>query len=358
MVLLGLVLVPLLVGAGAYLLGKRQVTLAEAGVQVIVVAALMLVGYYVAQWSSLQDYEIWNGRIASKSSGAEVCCHTYECNCREVCRGSGLDRRCSRSCDRCTMHDQDLFWRATSTNREIVYESRCNAPESGEPAEWAAIRVGEPTAWEHQFTNYVKAAPEDFFVAPEVAERFTAELPAYPRPQGFRARRFLFAGVEEPRAGELDAALAELNADLGPVKQVNVIVVVTASADPLYFDALARHWLGGKKNDVVLVLGAPRYPAIAWARVMAWNEARVAEDAFKDALASRIEGLGRFDGERVLAALRAEISESYRRRPFGELEHLGARATPPGWAVAALYGAALLLSAGLQTYFWRNRWRR
>lgn len=360
MLLLALLAVPVVFGVAMFFVGRRRITPLELAIQLGVVGVLIVGGYYRFRWSGLQDTEIWNGRVASKPSGSMGCCHSYKCNCRQECKTTtDKDNKktttCAEVCDTCYKHGGDYYYEAYSSNDEQVFRSGCWGPDDGSPAEWSQIRIGEPTAVEHQFTNYVLADPEELVARPT---RAFDDLPAYPRVEGWRARRFLFAGIpREAQPVRLDAALDELNAELGASKQVNVIVVVTGAADPAYFAALAWHWHGGKKNDVVLVIGAPAFPAIAWARVMAWNEEQGGEDAFKGGLAARVEALGRFDGDAVLAILRDEITRGYRRRSFSQLEYLIARAQPPGWAVALLFALGLVMSALLHWLFWGNRAR-
>lgn len=357
MLLLVLIAVPVVVGVAAFFLGKRRITPREVAIQVGVVVTLIVIGYYAFRWLGVQDEETWNGRVASAPSGTHSCCHSYDCNCREECSGEGTERSCRQVCDTCYEHTEDLYWEAYSSNGEKIYGSSCHPPGSPAPSEWMQIRIGEPTAVAHRFTNYVRADPDALIRRDPAHARFAEAIPAYPYPVGWKATRLLFVGVAEPRAAELDALLDELNADLGQPKQVNVIVVVVAEADPAYFDALAAAWLGGKKNDVVVVVGAPAYPAIAWARVMAWNLAQGAEDEFKASLARRIELLERFDGEAALAAVRDEVERGYVRRPFSQLDYLLARARPPGWAVIVLFVIGLVVSGLLQWRFWRNERR-
>jgi hypothetical protein len=116
-------------------------------------------------------------------------------------------------------------------------------------------------------------------------------------------------------------------------------------------------WLGGKKNDVVLVIGAPRFPLVSFARVFAWNRASGAEDEFKEGLATRVQALGTFDGARVLTLLRNEVDERYQRRPFSEFDYLLYRATPTPAALIFLAVLGALVS-GLVTWLqWRNQRR-
>lgn len=351
MLLLALLAVPVVFGVTVFFLGKNRITVFELLIQLAVACALMVGGYYLTRWAGLQDEEVWSGRVVSKPSGSSSCCHSYRCRCRQECTGSGSKRTCSEKCDTCYEHASDWYHEAWSSNGERIYRSAC---DRSSPESWSRIRIGEATAVAHRYTNYIKADPRDF--VPPAAGTVTAPIPAYPAADGWHARRFLFVGtILPPNAGLIDLALDELNADIGAPKQVNAIVVVANDPSPAYFDALRVAWLGGKKNDVVLVIGTPAFPAIAWARVMAWNKATGGEDEFKGGLAARIEALGTFDGTAVLAVLREEIEARYVRRSFSELEYLIARAQPPGWAVILLFILGLGVSAVLHWAFWRNR---
>ncbi len=352
-----LLLVPVVTGVIGFRRGKRRITPGEMGLQIALVAALMYGGYHVARWTGVQDYEIWNGRIAKKTSGVGGCCHSYPCNCRQECSTDDEgNSSCVEVCDTCYEHSYDDTYSAYSTNDERVYHSGCHPPGSGSPVAYQDIRIGEPTAWEHRFTNYVRAAPDALIQRDPSYRRFAAQIPDYPRVRGWKADRFLFVGIDPP-VGAWRSDLAEVNADLGAPHQVNVVVVVVAEADPAYFDALRAAWLGGKKNDVVLVVGAPAFPELAWARVMAWHRPMGAEDELIGALTHRIETLGTFDGGKILAILRDQISRSYVRRPFAEFAYLMAQARPTPLGMLALVLIGLLSSGAIQYAFARNRHR-
>ncbi|MFA4846565.1 MAG: hypothetical protein WC654_08510, partial [Patescibacteria group bacterium] len=74
---------------------------------------------------------------------------------------------------------------------------------------------------------------------------------------------------------------------LGDEKGVNILVYLVPLGQndrKEFFAALENHWAGGKRNDVIVVIGAPHFSEIAWVEVMAWT--RVEE--FKSALANRV----------------------------------------------------------------------
>jgi hypothetical protein len=146
--------------------------------------------------------------------------------------------------------------------------------------------MGEPTAIEHTYINYIKGLPGKFFRRPWLVERYRSRLPSYPRVRGYSASRFLTSlGESLPDSEVLEQGLAELNADLGKARQVNIIVVVVGDESPEYADALAEAWLGGKKNDLIVVVGVPENLRVGWAKVVSWTDARGVRDGIEQRVA-------------------------------------------------------------------------
>lgn len=358
MMLFGLLLVPVLIGLAGLVFSKGKVTLKEFLIQEAVVVVVIGVGYLIGLHAATSDTEIWNGVIASKTTGRERCCHTYSCDCHQVCSGSGKDRSCRTECDTCYRHggrktgwDGDVTWDAHSSNGEHVYHDGCNSPGSASPARWDAIVVGEPTAVEHSYTNYIKGNPDTILRRSGAAERFRRSIPAYPQVYDhYRANRFIAAGTQVPDLGRLNARLSEINARLGAPKQVNVSVIIVAERDPMYLEGLREAWLGGKKNDLIVVIGAPEFPAVAWAGVVSWTR----NEEVKIAIRDRIASLQSFEGDAVLGIVAEEVERKFIRRPMADFEYLKSTLEPPTWACWLLFVLGCIISVCLKIYFWRN----
>lgn len=358
MMLFGLLMVPVLIGLAGLIFSKGKVTLKEFAILEAVVVVIIGVGYLIALHASTLDTEIWNGVIATKTEGRERCCHTYRCDCHDVCTGSGDDRRCHEECDTCYRHggrktgwDGDITWDASSSNGEHVYHDGCNSPGSSPPARWNAIVVGEPTAVEHSYTNYIKGNPDTILRRTGAAERFRARIPEYPQVfDHYRADRFLAVGLTVPDRQRLNARLSEINARLGAPKQVNITVIVVAERDPMYLEGLREAWLGGKKNDLVVVIGAPDFPSIAWAGVVSWTR----NEDIKISIRDRLAGLPSFDGNAVLDVVAEEVQGKFVRRPMADFEYLKSTLEPPTWACWLLFILGCCISIGLKIYFWHN----
>jgi hypothetical protein len=351
MSLLFLLLVPLILGLVAMLTGKGKITVKEFLLQEAIIAVVIGVGYALALSNRSSDVEHWNGKIAKKWRDTGSCCHSYQCNCRETCTGSGNNRSCSTTCDTCYEHSHDKEWYASTTNGETAYSNTCGRPSSSDPTRWEAIVVGEPTSIEHSFTNYIKANPDSVLRRQGLAEKWKAELPKYPEVYDLYRADKVIVTPNVPRSGMnlrgWNTRLAELNGDLGAAKQVDTIIVITAAADRSYLQALQEHWLGGKKNDVVVIIGAPHFPDIAWADVMSWSRSEEMKIEIRDA----IQAMGQFDFDKLIPILKSEISAKFVRRKFADFAYLKSTVEPTETMMWVLGVLGLALSVGLWIFF-------
>ncbi len=347
MVLFGLLLVPVLIGLVGLVLGKGLITWKEFVVQEIAVVALIGVGYLIALHSRTSDTEIWNGVIARKWQGSGSCCHSYPCHPHSCnCDSKG---RCSTCYDTCYEHVADVTWNAVTSNGETAFYDGCNRPGSSPPARYDAIVVGEPTAIEHSYTNYIRGNPDSILRRTGAEERFASLIPAYPRVYDhYRADRLIAVGVAVPDLRRLNARLSEINARLGAPKQVDIVVIVVNEADERYLEGLREAWLGGKKNDLVVVIGAPQFPRIAWAGVVSWTR----NEEIKLSIRDRIASMRTFDGDAVLDVIAEEVRAKFVRRPMADFEYLRSTIEPPTWACWLLFALGCLASLGLTWYFW------
>lgn len=349
MVLFLLLLVPVAIGLFGVLFSNGRVTWKEFLVHEGVVIALISLAYVVALHSRMADVETWNGVIAKKWKGWNSCCHSYPCNPHPC--GCDKDGNCSTCWDTCYEHTWDDAYYAETSNGESAYASTCHRPGSGSPARWNAIQIGEPTAVEHSYQNYIKGNPDSLMRRQGAAKRFGAKLPKYPEVYDYyRSNRFLAVGVPIANLPALNERLSEINARLGAAKKVNIVVVAVNEADQSYLEALRESWIGGKINDTVVVVGMPDYPAIAWAGVISWTKS----EEVKVDLRNRILDLKTFDGERLLSAVEAEVGGKYAHRPMSDFEYLKATIEPSTAVKWWIFIIGVLMAAGLEIYFWRN----
>lgn len=347
MIFFALLLVPVLIALGAYLLGRGRVTIGEFAIQLVAQCAVAGVSAAVIYYGNTADLETWNGRVASKKQEWVSCQHSYPCRCRTVCSRTGKSTSCRTVCDTCYEHSNDWDWAVYTTNSERIEIARVDRRGSSEPPRFTAVKIGEPTAQTHSYTNYIKAAPDTLFRRTGLVEKFKGKLPGYPQVvyDYYRMDRALVPADRDSWA----AALSELNAELGASKQVNVIIATTAETSQDFAPALEQHWLGGKKNDVVVLLSVTG-AKINWAYVMAWTDKQI----FKVKLRDDVQAIGVMDRDKILSAIRSNVNAHYVRKPMKDFEYLASSITPTPtqWVISLLFGIAV--SVGLGVFFYKN----
>ena len=347
-----LLLIPLAIAAIGFFAGKGKIDPRELGIQVAVVLIAVLVPYAIALHGKTSDTEIWNGVVASKDFYSVSCCHPYCCQtCQSCTTDSKGNTTCSSyCCQTCYEHSHDDEWDAMSSNNENIYHNGCNAPGYAAPARWTAIKIGEPTAVEHDYSNYIKGSPDTLLRRTGASDTYGKFVPDYPRVYDlYRADRFLVVGAMVPNRAPLNQRLSEINAKLGRQKKVNIDVIVTAVADERYLEAVREKWLGGKINDVVVVVGVDGYSLkIAWAGVISWTH----NETLKVDLRNQILDMNVLDGSKLLDIIEQEVVVKYDHVRISEFEYLNASITPSMTFKVWLGVIAILLSLGLEIFFW------
>jgi hypothetical protein len=349
-----LLLVPVLIGLVGLIAWREDITWKELVIQEVVIVVLIVGTFFISAFSKSQDVEIWSGNIVSKDKHSEYCTESYKCRCHEVCSGSGSNRSCSEECDTCYKHWYVTTWDARTSNGEIAYdEGGCYDDRPREPKRFSQIVVGEPTSIEHSYINYIKGNPDTIIKRVSVEKNFS--IPAYPEVYDwYRSTRFLQVGVVEPNIKQFNDKLDVLNAELGSKKQVNIIIILTTERDQMYVEKLREVWIGGKKNDFVVVISVPDYnqdssssKKIAWSQVMSWTDS---EDA-KVFTKNRIMELGNLDVDKVLGIIKEEVSNRYVRKEMKDFEYLKARIEPSGLVKTIIAIISIGVSIGLTILF-------
>lgn len=278
--------------------------------------------YQLSSMSMMRDVEILNGKVTSKQPVDVGCRHDYSCNCREECSSSGDTQSCSTVCDTCYEHSYDVDWDVYTTIGSLTIDP-IDRQGLQEPPRWTQVRINEPVSAEHGYQNYIKASPQSLFnSAANVMIEFRGKLPAHPSGiyDYYRVNRLVLSGVQAP-ANEVTAwnmGIGEILKEIGPSKQVNVVVVLTNSDNSLWANALRTEWLGGKKNEVVVIIGTPQYPEISWVNVFSWSQ----DDMLNVKLRDDIRELKTVDRTAVLNLIYVDIVKHFKRKPMEDYKYL------------------------------------
>lgn len=356
MEMLALLLVfPLLWPFVAKLLWHHDITIAELALNIAIGTLIVVVGFYGGKYSQSADQEVLNGQVTAKSKDRVSCSHSYRCNCVQSCSTVNGKRSCTETCSTCYDHSNDYNWTLDTTLGDITID-RIDRQGAREPSRWTRAAAGDPVATTQRFTNYIRGAPNSLFsaVAEKAAlDRYKASVPAYPLGiQDYHyLNRVLSVGVNIPDLAAWNQELALRLRPLGAAKQVNWVVVVTSSADPGYADALRAAWLGGKKNDVIVVLGTPSYPKIGWVRVVSWTDRQLFKVQLRDAL----QALGTAERVAVFDTIESHVRSSFVRKQMKDFEYLANEIEPPGWLMALLFILSAGASIAASLFFRKNQ---
>jgi len=331
--LLGLLIIPLLVGGAMFLIFKATITWKEFLLMEAAAIGILVGGFFLARWGALQDVEHWNGRITAKNHGTMKCCH-----CREECdtckdsEGKSYSCRCREVCD----HFHDYYWSLSVSTGDRVMVRDCEPSSRRVPAAWTNAYKGEPASVAHRYTNYLLADP-DSLMHEGAHEEFLNQVPRFPRVHGFyKVNKVVQHGVKVPAAWE--KALRELNADLGGSKQIDVTLVVTKVADPAFAEAVEVKWMYGPKNAVIIVAGAPDGQKFNWVRAVSLSRV----ERLKIELRDKLAGWELAKADEGVTLIRKLISAHYERTPMAEWEYLASSAKPKTWMIVLLYILALV----------------
>lgn len=318
-------------------------------VQVVVAGISAAIVYH----QTLADTETINSTIYKKQQERVSCSHSYSCNCRTVSSGSGKHKTTSRKCDTCYEHTNDWDWAVYTTLGQRMEISRVDRRGSNEPERFTQVQLGEPASTTSSYDNYVKAAPDTLFRRQGQVEKYQQYLPEYPQQvfDYYRMNRLVVvngATVEDNRYWNAD--LSVLNAEMGRLKQTNVVLVFAKGLPAEYFYALEQHWVGGKKNDVILVIGLDSSGNKSWVNVMAWEN----NDLFKVKLRDAVLDLPDLQRWSVLPVLKEHVVKYHDRKPMKDFEYLTASITPTvtQWTVTLII--QMLICLALTVFLHKN----
>ena len=120
--LIGLILVPLIVGGAMFYFFKSTITWKEYLLMEGAAILIAVLGFFIARWGSAQDTEYWNGRITNKDRSHMSCCH-----CSQVCTGHDSNGNCNSWTEVCS-HSYDLMWSLDVSTGDSITVDSCEPP--------------------------------------------------------------------------------------------------------------------------------------------------------------------------------------------------------------------------------------
>lgn len=325
----------------------HEVTVKEYLLVSFVNVVCVTVFYFLINLHATWDTEIWSGQVTSKQSERVSCEHSYQCNCRP--QSSGTDSKGNTTyitvCDTCYDHSYDVDWEVNSNvGRELI--RRVDRQGLKEPPRFSKVQIGEPFATTRNFTNYIKAAPDTLFVeTASMKDKYIGKLPEYPDIYDYyRIERVITIGKTTINAKELNIMINEQMRKWGPTKQGNVIAVfVDDTYQEDFYHALQSHWLGGKKNDIIVITQVDSTGKVGWNRVFS----RADTATFDKSIEFDITAMNQFDNAKYVEILDENIGERFHRMDFEQFKYLLEELKPSTTALIVGIIFALIINLGL-----------
>lgn len=360
--LLILLLLPLFIPIAAKFVGGNTFEWKVVPIVIVISTILTVWMFYSGRGLKTLDTEILNGEVTNKQRNKVSCSHSYPCNCRPSCSGSGNSRSCSTVCQTCYEHSYDVDWDVYSNIGGFTI-SREDQQGLREPKRWSIVENGQPVARTNVYTNYVKAVPQSLFHANNATEnaKFASQIPTYPiGVYDYQyVDRVIPIGLSVPDLRQWNTDLALALRKLGPQKQANVVIVMVKNSDPNYAYALRDAWMNSKKNDIVVIFGVTEYPKIEWVRILSWTD----KELFKVQLRDELLETKELDRTKVIPLISQHTMSTFHRKSMKDFAYLEAEIDPPEWMIYLLIGILVIGNfgvAGVIRYdaVKRELWRR
>ena len=343
MYLLGLLLLPLLIIPIMKYYLHMTITWKEAGLHFLIVVLSTTLMYQGSRYGKMADYEIWNGQVHSKKRERVSCEHSYSCNC-------STDSKGNTSCDTCYDHSYDYDWNlSTSVGKYTI--QRINRQGTQEPPRWTSSKKGDPVAKKVSYKNVIKGVDDSLFKS-KVAlnSKLVGMVPSYPLGiyDYHYINRVIQSGVRIPIANYFNREIALGLRTLGSQKQVNVVLIFVNTNDRNFKYALQTKWLGGKKNDAVIIIGTTNYPEISWVDTVSWSKNKL----FDVELREELQEIGTID-KNLVNVIMKNISKNFVRRPMEEFDYLEGKVQPSFQATMLILVLNIIISCLIA--FWMHR---
>ena len=306
--------------------------LVEVGLMSLVGVVAAFVLYYGTMFLQATSHEIRSGSVLSKNVYYDPYTETYSCG----------DNTCTRQVPR---------WR-WDVEADIGTYSEYSSSKMFVPDIYEAAKLGEPYAETFMFMNYQYLSNNTVMM--DKQHRYDGWLPSYPSVySGYKVNRGI-SNILSPAT--LSQKLSEAHKVWGPTYQVNVIVCVVGSNSAGFTYALRNAWVGGKKNDVVLVLyveGKNVVNAEAFSR--STQTKRTTEYAdFETTLIENAKRIGEYDEDKIIEVL-DDALPYFEREDLSKYSFLQAEYAAPLWLNAVHLALIGLLMFGSVQQYRKNR---
>lgn len=330
----------------------HQISYKEMGIQFAVISIVVTITFFAGTGSLSHDTEILNGYIVSKDRIHDTYEDPYDCNC-------STDSDGNKSCMTCYETRYTVEWLAKSSvggfqfkKLDKSFRSVYNEPN---PKNYVNCKIGEPASREHSYDNWIKAVPDTLFSSTSFDPQYVSKIPSYPRVYGhYKLNRVINVDskITTAEINKLNFSISSYLKTLGKTKEVNVIVVLTEIDQQEYRYSLESKWLGGKKNDVIVIIGLDDHK-FTWVDTITFA-LNAGNEHFQVNMRDNLMTLGEFDVDGISAITQKTILDYFDREFMVKYEEIKEDIEPPTWALVLMFIFSVFGSLGLSYYFYRN----
>lgn len=210
----------------------------------------------------------------------------------------------------------------------------------GDPNDWVANnRTGVifPVTKSVLFANRLKKNSGTLYDMAEVPKDLVPELFVYPKNENpWKSERLLGKAAEKISILKWD----QMNARLGPTKQVNLVLVDFADKDSSYAEYQRALWRGGKKNDLILMVGD------SWSRVYGWTEEEMVKRSIEEILINNPLN------DEIIPLIEEQVRLHYKLVPWKKFDYIPTQPTALHIIIYLIFVTATQI--GIYLYFHNN----
>lgn len=347
-----LLLIPVIIAAIARWKFTHTIAWPEVGVQIVLVSLVLGGVWFAGKYSQTHDFEIWNGEVTEKVREHDTYQEAYECMCT-------TDKDGNRSCSTCYRTHYTVEWYLNTTIGKIRldYEDSTwrSIYDTPDPDQYRNARVGEACSTENGYTNYIQAVPESLFntYSEEELALYADLIPEYPRVHSYyKFDRTLTMGMgNNINHREWNDYIDRYQKVLGNTHQVNILVVIVNTPDQMYRHALERAWAGGKKNDVIVLIGSSNFPTIDWVDTITLGR-NSGNELMTVQMRDNLMEIGTLENHKpVIGSIVRTVEDKFDRKPMADYEYLNDEIDPPTWVIILAFFLSVALSIAATIFF-------
>lgn len=300
----------------------HTVTWKEGLVMLAVQTIIICIAFFGSIYNKGQDVVILNGEVTRKYSEKVSCSHSYTCNCITRCNG----KTCTTVCSTCYEHAYDVDWVVESNvGRSVI--NRVDRRGLDMPPRWSIVKKGEPYSAVDTYYNYIKAAPFSIFNHAEIEAK--VPIPSYPVVRDYyRINRVINHRSDfKGNINELNYLLNHSLRWLGPQKKVNLVVVLHSQGEQ-YSKVLKAKNLGGKINDIFIVININKEGEFKNVDVFSWSKNDLVNVTLRDSILE----IGKWNPVEMDKAISKTVYKYYTPRKIEEFRYLKEEVELPLWA--------------------------